>query len=268
MDLANELGTDAQLYAALQVPGTALLGLATDGVPLMIRLASPDVTHVLISGVRAGGKTNSDASALAATILASLTLFQKPRDLQFFVFTQDLAPFAFLNALPHLHGAMHPDAEPSLRQLRWLETEMERRETTSVTRPRLIVVAHEMGDWSKDAQREYRVRLARLAQRGRAAGISLVLCQSEIPRGDPLRYENFPVRLVAQPSGQAGEVFDLMAGHERVRFQPAVLHADEYAALYAQVQQNLNPRPKPITPSFGEMVERFKRAWSREDETA
>lgn len=259
LNLANDLRADAQLDAALQVPGTALLGRATDGVPLMIRLASPDVTHILISGPRADDNAN-----LAATILASLALFQKPREIQFFVFTQAQAAFAFLDRLPHLYGTIQPDAEPSLRQLRWLETEMERRENERVTRPRLIVVAKEMHDWNKDAQREYRVRIARLAQRGRETGISLVLCQNEISRGDALRYENFPVRLSAHEHG----LYDLLAGQERVRFQPARLLVEEYADWYAQMQQNLNPRVKPTTPSFGEMVGRFKRAWSKEDETA
>ena len=38
-------------------PVTAILGLADDGVPLLIRLPSPDVAHILVAGTTGSGKT-------------------------------------------------------------------------------------------------------------------------------------------------------------------------------------------------------------------
>ena len=38
-------------------PITAILGLADDGVPLLIRLPSPDVAHILVAGTTGSGKT-------------------------------------------------------------------------------------------------------------------------------------------------------------------------------------------------------------------
>jgi DNA segregation ATPase FtsK/SpoIIIE-like protein len=93
--LAQELNSDAQLQQALRITGTAMLGVATDGVPLIIRLASPDVTHVLISGAKASGKTQ-----LLRTLLGSLALFQKPRELQFLVIAENASAFEFLAAGP------------------------------------------------------------------------------------------------------------------------------------------------------------------------
>jgi S-DNA-T family DNA segregation ATPase FtsK/SpoIIIE len=38
-------------------PVTAILGLADDGAPLLIRLPSPDVAHILVAGTTGSGKT-------------------------------------------------------------------------------------------------------------------------------------------------------------------------------------------------------------------
>src|SRR3989337_1460917 len=37
--------------------GTAVLGIADDGAPLLLRLPSPDVAHVLVAGTTGSGKT-------------------------------------------------------------------------------------------------------------------------------------------------------------------------------------------------------------------
>lgn len=252
MALARQMRGDEQLRNALQVPGTALLGLAADGVPLMIRLASPDVTHVLITGARHSGK-----SQLAATIAASLVLHQKPREIQIFVLTQQPQPFQFLAAAPHTQRVMAATNEQILQQLRRLEAEMERREQAQLTRPRLIVLADALTEWSKESEREYQVRLARLAQRGRAAGISLVICQDQDSVVHPQIKPYFPVRLTAVK--QAQHVFDLYAGGEHVRFQTAVLGPEDLPAFYAALESHLHPHPQTARNRFGEMLERLKR---------
>jgi DNA segregation ATPase FtsK/SpoIIIE-like protein len=61
-------------------PVTAVLGLDEDGAPLLLRLPSPNVAHVLIAGTTGSGKT-----ALARTMVASLALFNNQRALQLVV---------------------------------------------------------------------------------------------------------------------------------------------------------------------------------------
>src|SRR5262245_8111075 len=120
--LAQQLSADKQLEQALRIPGTALVGIATDGVPLMIRLASPDVTHLLVTGAKGSGKTR----AVRAT-LASIALFQKARDIQFVVLDPSGGGFEFLTRTPHLLGDIATTPERALLHLRWLENELERR---------------------------------------------------------------------------------------------------------------------------------------------
>ena len=50
-------------------PKTAVLGLADDGAPLLVRLPSPDVAHVLIAGTTGSGKT-----VLLRSIMLSLAM--------------------------------------------------------------------------------------------------------------------------------------------------------------------------------------------------
>lgn len=240
--LAREMQADAQLHDALRVSGTALLGVAADGVPLLIRLASPDVTHVLISGAKASGKTE-----LIRTILASLALFQKPRELQFVVIASKPNAFEFLAHTPHLLGDPASSSEYALQHLRWLETELERREQQRVARPRLVVAVDDAGAFLAEGGREFQVHLSRLAQRGRTVGISLLLSAHKA-NGSELNgalRANFPVRLAGKNSGAEGADklagrgdFILNAGGERVRFQAAYLASADLALFYTRVREN------------------------------
>ena len=56
-------------------PVTAVLGLDQEGVPLLLRLPSPNVAHVLIAGTTGSGKT-----ALARAMVASLAMHNHQRD--------------------------------------------------------------------------------------------------------------------------------------------------------------------------------------------
>lgn len=253
LNLAKEMNGDPQLYQALQIPGTALLGVATDGVPLMIRLASPDVTHVLISGVKHSGKTEA-----VRTMLASIVLYQKPREIQMLLMDPSGGAFEYLVGSPHLLGDIATTPERGLQHLRWLENELDRRESERVARPRLVVVVDEIAEFLTHGGREFQVHLSRLAQRGRTAGISLIVCTNKANASDlsaSLR-SNFPVRLVGKSSGTndgadklAGRGdFILMAGGERVRFQAAHLPPQDLEAFHAFTRP---AQARAQTPEFG-----------------
>jgi len=82
-------------------PATAILGLAEDGAPLLIRLPSPDVGHILIAGDEGAGKT-----MLLQSIVLSLAMTNSPDDLAFIFLGDGLAETAL---------AIHQAGFPVLR---------------------------------------------------------------------------------------------------------------------------------------------------------
>jgi S-DNA-T family DNA segregation ATPase FtsK/SpoIIIE len=261
--LSSELSRDAQLRDALITPGTVLLGTATDGVPLMLRLASPDVANVLVSGSKGSGKTE-----LIRTMLASLALYQKPRDIQFLIIAADAASYEFLIRTPHLLGEIATTPELALQHLRWLESELERREQESVTRPRLVVAVDDLAEFIPRGGRDFQVHLTRLAARGRRAGISVILCTRQANASDvtaALR-ANFPLRILGKNSSATegaanlagrGDLI-LVAGGERVRFQAAHLPPEDLSAFHARFRQEQS-RTVSHETGIGGLVRRLRR---------
>jgi DNA segregation ATPase FtsK/SpoIIIE, S-DNA-T family len=174
-------------------PHTALLGLDQDGVPLLLRLPSPDVAHVLIAGTTGSGKT-----ALARAIVTSLAMLNPPQTLQLLLVdpkARGLAPFA---SLPHLLLPVLSRAEEILDALQRLVAEMERRDLHARCNPRIVVVLDEVADLVQTGGRPMELALTRLTQRGREAGIHLIACAQKpttLVIGSLVK-SNFPVRLV------------------------------------------------------------------------
>jgi S-DNA-T family DNA segregation ATPase FtsK/SpoIIIE len=215
---------------------------------LLLRLSSPDVAHCLIAGTTGSGKTE-----LARTIIASLILHQKPRDLQLALFDpkgRGLAPF---ESAPHLLCPIVADPDHTLAKMRYLVSEMERRDQLLVERPHIVVVVDELTDLLQVCGTELELLLTRLVQRGRGAGISVIACtQKPTARAvGGLMKANFPVRLVGRVAstddarvaagigGTGAEKlagrgdFLLIAGGQIIRFQAALAQASDFAVLCA-----------------------------------
>lgn len=174
-------------------PITAVLGLDHDGRPLLLRLPSPDVAHVLIAGTTGSGKT-----ALARTIVASLALFNAQRALQLVLIDPKGRGLAPLAGLPHLLQAPVTCIDQALPVLRHLVEEMERRDVEGRSEPRLVVVLDELADLVLVGGKEMERLVTRLTQRGREAGIHLIACTQKPTAAviGSLVKSNFPVRLV------------------------------------------------------------------------
>lgn len=235
-DLARQLEGDEHLRRAVAIPGTAILGVDLEGVPLLLRLASPDVAHCLIAGITGSGKTE-----LARTIIASLTRHQKPHEVQLALCDpkyHGLAPFA---NLPHLLFPIVSDTMEMVERLSYLVSEMERRDRELILRPRIVIVVDELADVIQRGGPALESLLTRLVQRGRSAGVSLIACtQKPTARAvGTLMKANFPVRLVGRVAsaedarvaagigGTGAEKlagrgdFLLVAGGQIIRFQVA-----------------------------------------------
>lgn len=237
-------------------PATAVLGIEETGTPLLLRLSSPDVVHVLLAGTTGSGKT-----ALARTVLASLALFNSPDALRLLLIDPKERGFAPLRALPHVVGGIVHPAESAVTQLRTVVAEMERRDKAGLNSPTLVVAVDELADLLQTGGKTVETLMTRLTQRGREAGIHLLACTQKPTAaliGGAMK-ANFPVRLVGAVASRdearyatgikesgaeklAGKGdFLLIARGEPVRFQAAWLAPDEMKQVLQQVQQPARP---------------------------
>ena len=160
-------------------PVTAILGLAEDGAPLLIRLPSPDVAHVLVAGTTGAGKTvllqamilslamtnpaAGDRSASRGGRLALVLIDPKGRA---------FAPFA---GLPHLARPVVREVGEATEALHSLVRLMERGRRSVAERGFSVVLfIDELADVLMVGGEAVQRVLTRLTQRGREAGIHVV----------------------------------------------------------------------------------------------
>lgn len=190
-----EIERDPALMHAIRIAGTTLVGMGADGLPLLLRLGAADVPHVLIAGTTGSGKSQA-----ARTLLASLVLYQPAREIQLLVIDPKAGDFRVFATAPHLLCPIVHTVEDARERLEWLTDEMERRQSHSVRRPIVVVLLDELADLLMQGGTALQDLVARLAQRGRSAGISLVACTQKPTAGvlGALLQANFPVRLVGK----------------------------------------------------------------------
>jgi len=180
-------------------PVTAVLGLAEDGAPLLIRLPSPDVAHVLVAGTTGSGKT-----ALLQTMILSLAMVNRPRQLVLVLIDPKGHAFGLFEGLPHLARPVVREAGETIEALHSLVRLMERQGTgggSSVGgRPGVVVVIDELADLLMVGGKPVQVALTRLTQRGREAGIHVIAATQKPTAAvlGPLVKANFPVRLTGR----------------------------------------------------------------------
>jgi S-DNA-T family DNA segregation ATPase FtsK/SpoIIIE len=246
--------------------GTAVLGLAEDGAPLLVRLPSPQVSHLLIAGTTGSGK-----SALAQTIITSLALNHRPSQLGFVLIDPKRRAFGPLAGLPHLLRPICPGGQRQgvLSEPEAVEATLERLVELMLHRDRegrqpacagqngearVVVVIDELADLLMMTGKATQGALTRLTQRGREAGIHLVACtQKPASRVvGSLAKANFPVRLVGRvtspedakvATGYAGTGaerlcgpgdFIAVTGGQVTRFQAAYVSKSEMVGVVSQ----------------------------------
>jgi len=238
-------------------PGTAVLGLCDDGAPLLLRLPSPDVAHVLISGTTGSGKT-----ALCRTIVLSLAATHRRSQMQFVLMDPKRQAFAPFANLPHLLRPIVGDAATAAGALQDLVKLMESRGQgeggtggLAALAPRIVVVLDELADLMQVGGKAFGENLTRLAQRGREAGMHVIACTqkpSSQVLGALIR-ANFPVRLVGRvvspedarvAAGIGGTGAEKLVGRgdfvavaagQVLRFQAAYVSAAEMEQVVAQM---------------------------------
>jgi S-DNA-T family DNA segregation ATPase FtsK/SpoIIIE len=109
-------------------PVTAALGLAEDGAPLLIRLPSPDVAHILVSGTTGSGKT-----VLLQAMILSLAMSSTPSDISLVLIDPKTTAFRPFDGLPHLARPIVTAIKETAETLHSLVHLMERRSNPNHT---------------------------------------------------------------------------------------------------------------------------------------
>lgn len=162
--------------------------------------------HLLIAGTTGSGK-----SVMTNTLIMSMLYHNSPADLKLIIVDPKQVEMAAYDAIPHLLSPIITDVTEALSAMEWAVKEMERRytemknarvknitdynakmsqpgETVTVTdendneqkhdngkMPYIVIIVDEMADLMMMAGKELENRIVRVAQKGRAAGIHLVL---------------------------------------------------------------------------------------------
>jgi S-DNA-T family DNA segregation ATPase FtsK/SpoIIIE len=183
------------------LPVTAVLGLSIKGNPYTLDLTSPEVTHVLVAGATGSGKTE-----LMRSTLLSLALYNRQAHLQLVLIDPKQRGFTPLDGIPHLLYPPATEAIDAEAVLGHVVAEMERRDRESApATPRIVVAIDEVADLLMTGSKNVERYLIRIAQRGREAGIHLVL-STQKPSTDAIPSTlkaNLPARLIGKvASGQ------------------------------------------------------------------
>ncbi len=253
---------------ATRIPfGTAILGLADDGAPLLIRLPSPEVAHVLVAGATGSGK-----SALLQTAIMSLALHHHRRQMQFVLIAcsgvAGIDPknraLEAMSGLPHLLRPIVSESAQVMAALTQLDQVLSLREQSRATNPLLVLVIDELSDLVHATGADGANVLTRLLARGREAGIH-VIAATRMLEGlrkpvsadlDPFK-SSFSVRLVGRvvsaadarvAAGVGGTSAEKLAGRGDfvavygpglIRFQAAYISSSEIEASVQQLAQGI-----------------------------
>jgi len=244
-------------------PCTAVLGIDEGGTPVLLRLTSPDVAHVLVAGTTGSGKTE-----FTRTMITSLAIYNRLGEAQLVLIDPKGRGFAPFEGLPHLLCPVIDDVTQAALTLTNLVQEMERRDRERVCEPRIVIFIDELADLMMAAGKTVDRAITRLTQRGREAGIHLVGCTQKPTAAvlGSLVKSNFPVRLVGSvPSPEDAKVASGLAGTgaERLLGRGDFLIVVKGRTIRLQVAY---VSPQEITQVLGRLNQgnRKSRGWALE----
>jgi S-DNA-T family DNA segregation ATPase FtsK/SpoIIIE len=256
---------------ALAMP--LLLGRDLDGKPVIADLAK--MPHLLIAGAGGSGK-----SMCVNTFVASLVYRHSPDTLRFLMVEHGESGLAEWNGLPHMRHPVVHDTAKAVSLIEWAALEMEERARALVSAgarnlrdynervpdkslPYIALVISEIAELMLSDE-GVEGPLAMLAQRGRAAGIHVILT-TERPNANvvtSLLKGNFPSRIALRLNsaldsrrildgigaesliGQGDMLFVAPGKSEPARIQCTLLTDDERTRLISWFGDR---RPNPAT---------------------
>jgi len=199
---------DSAEWKKAKDPLTFAVGKDISGKSVVANLAK--MPHLLIAGTTGSGK-----SVMTNTLISSLLYRNTPSDLKFIIVDPKQVEMALYDGIPHLLTPIITSTEKALSALKWAVNEMEKRYTLMAEKkvkgiadynakiaaeaeeakkraeeegveeeegqpqegkmPYIVIVVDEMADLMMMAGKDLEMLIVRIAQKGRAAGIHLVL---------------------------------------------------------------------------------------------
>ena len=175
-------------------PLLVAIGKDVDGSPVLEDIA--EMPHLLVAGATGSGK-----SCFINALICSVLVRTLPEQVRLVLIDPKRVEFAQFREVPHLALPVISESEEALAALAWAVTEMESRyqllerhrvnridrynaQSTDfqdrypkdpLTLPRILIVIDELADLIHTTDREAEKLIVRLSQKGRAAGIHLVV---------------------------------------------------------------------------------------------
>ena len=211
VEIPNTRSADVRLRGVLESPEwkrandplTFAVGKDISGKAVVANLAK--MPHLLIAGTTGSGK-----SVMTNTLITSLIYRNAPSDMKLIIVDPKQVEMAQYNDIPHLLTPVIVSTEKALSAMKWAVNEMERRYTLMAEEkvknitdyndkmakggkvtmtdkdgneqkhdggkmPYIVIIIDEMADLMMMAGKDLEMLIVRIAQKGRAAGIHLVL---------------------------------------------------------------------------------------------
>ncbi len=202
VEIPNSKSADVRLRGVLESnewkkaadPLTFAVGKDISGRSVVTNLAK--MPHLLIAGTTGSGK-----SVMTNTLISSLLYRNAPSDMKLIIVDPKQVEMAQYQDIPHLLAPIITSTEKALSAMKWAVGEMERRYTLMAEEkvkniadynakmaksaekapekegkmPYIVIVIDEMADLMMMAGKDLEMLIVRIAQKGRAAGIHLVL---------------------------------------------------------------------------------------------
>ena len=256
VEIPNVKSADVRLRGILESeewktadgPLTFAVGKDISGKSVVADLA--DMRHLLIAGTTGSGK-----SVMTNTLISSLLYRNAPSDMKLIIVDPKQVEMVQYNDIPHLLTPIINSVDKTLSAMKWAVNEMERRYSlmaeekvkniqdynrkmakkgSTVTvkdadgndqkhdggkMPYIVVVIDEMADLMMMAGKDLEMLIVRIAQKGRAAGIHLVLAtqRPEVKVITGLIKANIPSRIAFAVGSQMDSRIMLdMGGAEKL----------------------------------------------------
>ena len=203
VEIPNARSADVRLRGVLESsdwkkctdPLAFAVGKDISGHSIIANLAK--MPHLLIAGTTGSGK-----SVMTNTLITSLLYRNSPSDMKLIIVDPKQVEMAQYQDIPHLLTPIITQTEKALSAMKWAVGEMERRyslmadekvkniadyntkiasqaskddEQKASKMPYIVIVIDEMADLMMMAGKDLEMLIVRVAQKGRAAGIHLVL---------------------------------------------------------------------------------------------